>query len=130
VTRSNGESQDRLLAGRRLSEVEAATLNREAGFPEASVGKMVCTIKYESSFYERASNKNGNGTTDYGLFQINSIHLGRSGCPSSASGLYSAKANTKCALQVYKSQGMNAWYGYRKNRAECDRYSAPAGEGG
>ena len=122
-----GESQDHLLAGRRLSQAEVARAIRKAGFPESVVGKMVCTAKYESSFYERASNHNRNGSNDYGLFQINSIHFGRSGCPSSASALYDADANAKCAYQVYKAQGVNAWYGYKKHKSECDRTAAPAG---
>jgi hypothetical protein len=122
-----GESQDHLLAGRRLSEGEAATLIRQAGFPESVVGKMLCTIKYESNFYERASNKNHNGSVDYGLFQVNSTHFHDAGCPSSAAGLYDAAANTKCALNIYRSQGSNAWYGYQKHRSECDRYPAPSG---
>lgn len=123
----SGESQDHLLAGRRLSEREVATLVRNAGFPESMVGKMVCTAKYESSFYEKASNKNTNGSGDYGLFQVNSIHFGRSGCPSGSAGLYNATTNTKCAYQIYKSQGINAWYGYKKHKSECDRYPAPSG---
>jgi|GEM_PF-2348589 len=125
-----GESQDHLLAGRRLSQTEAATLIRQAGFPESVVGKMLCTIKYESSFYERASNKNRNGSSDYGLFQVNSLHIGgTNGCPSSSAGLYNAATNTKCALAIYKSQGINAWYGYKKHKSECDSYRAPAGNG-
>lgn len=124
-----GESQDKLLAGRRIPEREAATLIRQAGFPESMVGKMLCTIKYESSFYERASNKNRNGSGDYGLFQVNSVHFGSMGCPSSASGLYDASRNAKCAYQIYKLQGINAWYGYRKHKSECDSYRAPAGGG-
>lgn len=122
-----GESQDHLLAGRRLSETEAAMLIRNAGFPESVVGKMLCTIKYESNFYERASNRNHNGSVDYGLFQVNSLHFHDAGCPSSAAGLYDATANTKCALGIYRSQGNNAWYGYQKHRSECDRYPAPSG---
>jgi len=122
---SVGESQDHLLAGRRLSETEIARLVRQAGFPESAVGQMVCTAKYESSFYERASHKNGNGTTDYGVFQINSIHLRDAGCPSSVSGLYDATANARCAHTIYRSQGIRAWYGYQKHKAECDRYRAP-----
>lgn len=87
---------------------------------------MVCTAKYESSFYERASNKNKNGTTDRGLFQINSIHIGRTrGCPSSADGLWNPTTNAKCALSIYNSQGISAWYAYRKHKSECDRYKAP-----
>lgn len=121
-----GESQDMLLAGRRLSQTEAASLIRAAGFPSSVVGKMLCTIKYESNFYERASNKNKNGSVDYGLFQINSVHFGDSGCPSSSSALYTASTNAKCAYQVYKAQGANAWYGYQKHRSECDRTPAPS----
>ena len=125
-TEGTGESQDMLLSGRRLSTTEAASLIRSAGFPSNEVGKMLCTIKYESNFYERASNKNTNGSVDYGLFQINSVHLGNSGCPSSSSGLYTASTNAKCAYQVFKAQGNNAWYGYQKHKAECDRTPAPA----
>lgn len=126
---SVGESEDHLLTGRRVSEKETAQLLRAAGFPENMIGKMVCTAKWESSFYEKASNRNTNGTGDYGLFQINSIHFGRAGCPSSAAGLYVASANAKCAYQIWKSQGINAWYGYKKHRTECDNYRAPAAGG-
>lgn len=121
------ESEDHLLAGRRLSESEIARHVRNAGFPESMVGKMVCTAKYESSFYERASNRNRNGSVDRGLFQINSIHLGRAGCPKrgNAGALYNATTNAKCALQVYRSQGLNAWYGYQAHRATCNAYRVP-----
>jgi hypothetical protein len=122
---SVGESQDHLLAGRRVSESEVASLLRDAGFPESSIGQMICTAKYESSFYERASHVNNNGTTDYGLFQINSIHLRDAGCPSTTTGMYDAAQNTKCALRVYRSQGIRAWYGYQKHKTECDAYRAP-----
>lgn len=122
------ESADRLLAGRKVPPAEVASLLRQAGFPEAVVGKMVCTAKYESSYFERASNKNRNGSSDYGLFQINSIHIGgTAGCPNSASALYDAATNTRCALAIYKMQGINAWYGYKKHKAECDGTAAPAG---
>jgi hypothetical protein len=121
-----GQSEGKLLAGRVVPEAEAASVLRQAGFPESAVGQMICTMKYESSFYEQASNKNKNGTTDYGLLQINSVHLGDRGCPSTAAGLDSAVDNVKCGLAVYKSQGINAWYGYKSHRAECDRYPAPA----
>lgn len=125
------ESEDRLLAGRRLSESEIARHVRAAGFPANMVGPMVCTAKYESSFYERASNRNRNGSTDRGLFQINSIHVGKTaGCPSSANSLWDAATNAKCAYAIYKMQGINAWYGYRKHRGECASYRAPASSGG
>lgn len=124
------ESEDRLLAGRRLSTGEIARHLRAAGFPENRIGPMVCTAKYESSYYERASNRNRNGSTDRGLFQINSIHLGGTrGCPSSANSLWDAATNAKCAKAIYDLQGMNAWYGYRKHRTECNATRAPASSG-
>jgi hypothetical protein len=126
---SVAESEDRLLAGRRLSPSEIAGHLRTAGFPEDQIGKMVCTAKYESSFYERASNTNKNGSVDRGLFQINSIHLGEtSGCPSraNASALWDAATNAKCAYGVFKLQGIRAWYGYKKHKTECDNYVAPS----
>jgi lysozyme C len=127
-----GESEDRLLAGRRLSPSEIAGHLRAVGFPENQIGRMVCTAKYESSYYERASNKNRNGSTDRGLFQINSIHLGSmAGCPSksNANALWSASTNAKCAYAIFKAQGNRAWYGYRKHKSECDSFAAPSSQG-
>jgi lysozyme C len=130
-TEGTGESEDHLLSGPRLTPGQVAGYLRNAGFPENAIGKMVCTAKWESSFYTRATNKNHNGTTDYGLFQINSIHLrDGAGCPSSSSALFDPTANAKCALHVYKTQGVNAWYGYQKHRTECANARAPASSGG
>jgi len=120
-----GDVGEQLLAGRRFSPREVATIVRRAGFPEYEVGKMVCTAQYESSFYERASNLNSNGTIDRGLFQINSIWLGAAGCPHTATGMYDADANARCAHAVWREQGNDAWYGYQKHRSTCDHYAAP-----
>jgi len=114
-----------LLAGTRQSPHQIATLLRNAGFPESAIGPMVCTAKYESDWYDRASNHNRNGTTDYGLFQINSIHLHDSGCPSTTAALYDPATNVRCAHAVWKSQGINAWYGYQHHRSTCAHYPAP-----
>jgi hypothetical protein len=119
----DGTTDEALLAGRRIPESEVADLVRQAGFPESVVGKMVCTAKWESSFYERASNRNRNGTIDRGLFQINSIHLGRTAhCPSGSEAIYDAEANARCAYSIYRIQGANAWYGYQAHRSECNAY--------
>lgn len=123
-----GESEDYLLAGNRLKASAVAAHLRHAGFAESMIGKMVCTAKYESNFYERASNKNRNGTIDRGLFQINSINLGLAGCPSRSGvdALWDPATNATCAFAIYKAQGINAWYGYRRHKSECDAYPAPA----
>ena len=119
-----GKVDEQLLAGRHLSAHEVASVLRGAGFPSSVIPEMVCTAKYESSFYERASNRNSNGSVDRGLFQINSLHLGDGGCPSraNAGALYNASTNARCAYQVWRSQGLNAWYGYQSHRAECNAY--------
>jgi len=122
-----GESDGKLLAGNKLSEAEVASLLRTAGFSEAQIPRMVCTAKYESAFYDRASNHNSNGSTDYGLFQINSIHVGKGGCTSTASSLYDTTTNASCAKEIFDEQGNNAWYGYQKHRSECDSYTVAGG---
>lgn len=117
------EDEGELRGGTRLSPSEVASLVRQAGFPSSLIGRMVCTAKWESSFYTAATHRNRNGSTDRGLFQINSIHVGGTrGCPSSASALFDPTTNTRCAYAIYKLQGINAWYGYRAHRSECDRY--------
>jgi hypothetical protein len=126
---SLGESGGMLLAGVKLTEGEVATLLRDAGFSEANIPKMVCTAKYESAFYERASNHNTNGSNDYGLFQINSIHIGSKGCGTSSAALYSPTTNTRCAKAVFDSQGIRAWYGYQKHATECSHYKVKGDPG-
>lgn len=110
------------LGGTRLSEGEIAQHLRDAGFSESAIGTMVCIAKYESSFYSGATNTNSDGTTDYGLFQINGYWWSGS-CGVSGSALLDPAVNTRCAKQVYQQQGFNAWYGYQYHRSECNNYS-------
>ena len=124
-----GHSSSHQLAGRVIGEDELAGILRQVGFDEATVPKMICTAKYESSFHEEATNANTNGTTDYGVFQINSIHVGSTaGCPASADELLNATTNAQCAMGVFNIQGMEAWVAYKSHRAECDSATAPAGD--
>ena len=119
---AEGETGSYLLAGKVLTAAQVAGYVRSAGFPEAMVGKMVCTAKYESSFYQKASNG-----SHYGLFQISKQHLGKtSGCVSSVTGIYDPTNNAKCALGVYKAQGLTAWEAYTSHKRTCDAYKAPA----
>lgn len=116
-------AEQELRGGERLSPSNVASLLRQAGFPSNMVNRMVCTAKWESSFYTKATNKNRNGSIDRGLFQINSIHLGVTrGCPRSSSAIFDPLTNTRCALAIFEMQGIDAWYGYKAHRSECDRY--------
>jgi lysozyme C len=124
------ENQDnKMLRANYQSECQVANYLRKAGFPEYSVPTMVCTTKYESSFNCDATNKNTDGSSDYGLTQINSYYwcsgdpLSKyNGCSTSCSSLFNCQTNANCAYTVWKQQGYNAWYGYKNHKTECDKY--------
>jgi len=111
------------------SECQIASYLRKSGFPESSIGTMICISKYESSYNCDAKNKNTDGSTDYGLMQINSYWwcsgdpLSKyNGCSATCSSLFNCQSNTNCAYIVWKQQGYNAWYGYKSHKSECDNY--------
>jgi lysozyme C len=111
------------------SECQVASYLRKSGFPEYSVATMVCTSKYESSYNCDATNKNTDGSTDYGLMQINSYYWCSgdttskyNSCGTSCSSLFNCQLNTNCAYTVWKQQGYTAWYGYKNHKTECDNY--------
>jgi C-type lysozyme/alpha-lactalbumin family len=125
---ADGPAEQALLEGRRVEIGEIVTLLKENNIPKAVIPKLVCTAKYESSFFEGATNTNNNGSVDRGLFQVNSIHLGSfSDCPekNAAKDLMSAEANVKCAAAIYRAQGLNAWYGYRAHKKTCEAFVLP-----
>jgi lysozyme C len=111
------------------SECQVASYLRKSGFPEYSVPTMVCTSKYESSYNCDATNKNTDGSTDYGLMQINSYYWCSgdpkskyNSCGTTCSSLFNCQTNTNCAYIVWKQQGYTAWYGYKNHKSECDNY--------
>ena len=111
------------------SECQVVNYLKKAGFPSNTWGTMTCISKYESSWNCKANNKNTDGSTDYGLFEINSYYW-CSGDPTSkynecnvpCTSLYDCQKNTDCAYKVYREQGYNAWYGYQYHKSECDNY--------
>jgi lysozyme C len=114
------------------SECQVATYLRKSGFPEYTIGTMVCISKYESSYNCDATNRNTDGSTDYGLMQINSYYwcsgdpLSKyNSCSTSCTSLFNCQTNTNCAYIVWKQQGYTAWYGYKNHKSECDNYRAP-----
>lgn len=118
-----------ILKSNYQSECQVASYLRKSGFPEYSVPIMVCTAKYESSYNCDATNKNTDGSTDYGLMQINSYYWcsGDSkskynSCGTSCSSLFNCQTNSNCAYTVWKQQGYTAWYGYKNHKTECDNY--------
>jgi len=114
------------------SECAVASYLKKAGFPSSSIGTMICIAKYESSFNCKATNKNVDGSTDYGLFEINSYYWCSGDasskyneCGTSCQSLMDCQKNANCAYRVYKEQGYNAWYGYQYHKSECDSYPTP-----
>lgn len=111
------------------SGCQVANYLRKSGFPEYSVPTMVCISKYESSYNCDATNKNTDGSTDYGLMQINSYYWCSgdpkskyNSCGTTCSSLFNCQTNTNCAYTVWKQQGYTAWYGYKNHKSECDNY--------
>lgn len=111
------------------TQCQVASYLRKSGFPESSIGTMVCTSKYESSYNCDAKNTNTDKSSDYGLFQINSYWWCSgdpmskyNGCNIACTSLYNCQSNSNCAYTVWKQQGYNAWYGYKNHKTECDNY--------
>jgi C-type lysozyme/alpha-lactalbumin family len=104
----------------RMSPDAVAHTLSVAGFPEDMVPVMTCLAQYESSFRPLVTNRNKNGTTDYGLLQINEIWL--KDCRVTSNQLKNPYINAKCALRVYQKQGLNAWVAFKKHRRQCLKY--------
>jgi cell wall-associated NlpC family hydrolase len=88
-----------------------ANVLRAAGFEENLIPTFIGIAMAESGGRPDAINdRNANGSTDRGLFQINSIHQGNAWYPTNPNDpLQSAKA----ARAIYLSQGLKAWTVYK-----------------
>lgn len=73
--------------------------------------KKILDVAYaESGLRWNAENTNTNGTKDYGVFQINSIHTKRFGPEFKTKWT----KNIEVAYQIYKEQGLRPWVASRK----------------
>ena len=86
------------------------------GFDEYAIPRLFCIAKLESSFNLSAKNFNANGTTDTGLFQINSVW--RNECNHD---LHQIESNIDCAKIVLKKHGLKAWVTYKKRGYICEQ---------
>ena len=93
-----------------------------SGFNITEANTLLCIAKKESSLIIKAKNINKNGTTDKGLFQINTVWYKNPTC--NLDRLDNPIDNVRCARVVYKNQGYKAWYAYTKYKNECDTYKA------
>lgn len=76
----------------------------DAGGSAALAPIMAAIAMAESGGNSAAVGHNTNGSTDTGLWQINSVH--------NVSGMTDPEANAKEAVKIYKSQGLSAWTTY------------------
>jgi len=83
-----------------LSKCDVVSIVRAAGIPEAKVAAMTCTAFYESSWNPSATNHNTNGSTDYGLFQVNNNYWCSDPSESLASKLRLSPARLPVAASV------------------------------
>ena len=113
-------SQYRVKNTHTVSENQVAQYALTAGFDRELIPLVTCLVKKESNFNPMAINNNVNGTTDYGLMQVNS--LWEKPCHMSAQDLKNPLKNMKCAFKVYKNQGMSAWVTFQKFNDECRQY--------
>lgn len=87
------------------------------GFPPRYAGIAASIALAESSGNPSAEHHNTNGSTDYGLWQINSVHAGSYGQPNS---WLNPQTNAKVAYSLFKSQGFRPWVTY--NSGAYKRY--------
>jgi hypothetical protein len=66
----------------------------------------------ESGLRAGATNYNTDGSTDYGCYQVNSIHRNR--VAGNLNALYDAQTNVQVAYAIYSEQGWCPWVAARK----------------
>lgn len=89
-------------------QLERLALN--AGFSASAAPVAAAIAMAESSGNPQATNHNTNGSTDYGLWQINSVHSGQFGTPGAR--WYDPQYNAQMAHTLWKSQGFRPWSTY------------------
>ncbi|KAK7929865.1 hypothetical protein WMY93_006260 [Mugilogobius chulae] len=104
-----------------------------------SLADWVCLTQHESGFNTRATNRNTDGSTDYGIFQINSKYWCKdggvsraNGCGIQCSALLSDNPSTAitCAKRVVRDpNGIRAWVAWQRNCQGRDLSSYTAGCG-
>lgn len=88
----------------RLNEFQIAGYALAAGFPAQEIATAVAVALAESGGDPAATNKNTNGSYDYGLFQINTVH----GALLTQGDKFNPLDNAKMAFTVWAGAG-NKW---------------------
>ncbi|XP_061430460.1 lysozyme C-2-like isoform X3 [Lethenteron reissneri] len=111
-----------------FARCELAKALHDMGVGTDSLGDWVCLVQAESSYNTRATYHNYNGSTDYGIFQINSNwwcdngSKGHNACQVKCSDLLDddITKSVACAKLILKQQGLKAWYGWKSKCQDFD----------
>jgi hypothetical protein len=99
------------------SATDVARAALDAGFTSEQALTAVQIAYHESGFSASATNRNTNGSIDYGLWQINSVHA----FPELGNQQWKdPKVNARLAKQVYDKQGWNAWSVYKTGKYQTN----------
>ncbi|XP_004711545.3 lysozyme C, milk isozyme-like [Echinops telfairi] len=96
------------------------------GYHDYSLANWICLVKHESNFNTRALNrKNANGSSDYGIFQLNNQwwckdnrYPSKNACDIAYSKFMDDNIDDDihCAKRVVKDpNGMSAWVGWKNH---------------
>ena len=76
-------------------------------FPPSQVDNALTIMRLESGGNPGATHYNANGSVDYGLLQINSVHSAAVGGDLNA--LYDPATNIRVAATIWQSGGWSQW---------------------
>jgi len=82
---------------------------REVFGKDADMAIKVSWAENGSRKCDRVSKPNKNGTRDFGIFQINSVHMKKG---YSEADLKDCMTNIKLAYEIFSRQGWNPWVAY------------------
>ncbi|XP_035247403.1 lysozyme C-like [Anguilla anguilla] len=110
------------------------------GYSGVSLGHWVCLARWESTYNTAATHRNTDGSTDYGIFQINSRWWCNDGMTNTANGCNIScdslltddisDAITCAKLVVRDPNGIRAWVAWRVHceGQDVSQYIAGCGE--
>ena len=100
------------LAGTHLFPRDVAALAHTAGWRDHALNIAVAVCSAESDRYTQAINtENADGSIDYGLWQINSVHFGQTigGHFVNEAALYDPATNAAIAYALWKAAAWQPW---------------------
>ena len=104
------------------------TAAKQGGFSGHEPYYAAAIAKYESSWNPHATNKNSNGSTDYGLMQINSTHATEFP-PQLWRHWDDPVFNMLMAKRVYSMQGWDAWTVWKTKKSDVVKLATQLSKG-